>query len=242
MEIYFYHNANASTLAAILSTMRKTPILSVLIVFLSTACHVQSGSAPTIVDQDDFTIDTSLVPKDNTAFYFPLNLFSDTSRNVSLDSFVVKWYSEQLFALREPVIYLDKSQKEIYRFTWLRTFHNPVAIRIEKHGDQYFLCWKLSDGAGGYKPGKLTIDQHKKLDKQTWDAFVKKLSEIDFWKLPTNQNDRGLDGSEWILEGKSENNYHVVNRWTPNKNNGYYECCNFLLGLTDLKIKDREKY
>ena len=99
---------------------------------------------------------------------------------------------------------MEKSQKDIYRFTWLRTFHNPIAIRIEKHGDQYFLYWKLSNGAGGYKPGKLTIDKQKKLDKETWDAFVSKLNHIDFWNLSRKQNDMGDDGSEWILEGRSK--------------------------------------
>ncbi|MGH2507846.1 MAG: hypothetical protein ACRDHZ_10665 [Ktedonobacteraceae bacterium] len=111
-----------------------------------------------------------------------------------------------------------------------------------KHNDNYTLYWKLSDGAGGYAPGKLVISKQKNLDKKTWEEFIKKVNEIDFWNSTINREESGLDGSEWILEGKSGNKYHVVDRWTPNKKSKYYECCDFLLSLTDLKIKSREKY
>ena len=34
--------------------------------------------------------------------------------------------------MEEPVLSSYKGDKEIYRFTWLRTFHHPVAVRLEK--------------------------------------------------------------------------------------------------------------
>ena len=221
--------------------MQMMTILTALIFSLFTFCCGQDSSSKSVT-ADRILTDTSLIPKDSSAFYFPLNTSNDTFKNVRLDSFLVKWYSEQLFALREPIIYSDNSQNEIYRFTWLRTFHNPIAVRIERHGDNYFLYWKLSNGAGGYSPGKLMIDKHRVLEKSTWEEFVSKLNQIDFWNMATKQNDMGNDGSEWILEGKSAGKYHVVDRWTPSKDSKYYECCDFLLSLTDLKITGRDKY
>ncbi|HYV91221.1 MAG TPA: hypothetical protein VE978_05535 [Chitinophagales bacterium] len=189
------------------------------------------------------TAATSFVPTDSTQFYFPLEVFRDTSIYVGHDTFADTWYSQHLFAMREPVIFMDKSQNEIYRFTWLRTFHNPVAIRIEKQGDTYLLYWKLCNGAGGYAPGKLTIDKQRMIDKQTWEKFKIKLDEIDFWNLATNEKEMsGTDGSQWILEGKTSKQYHVVDRWTPSDKSKYYQCCDFLIGLTDLKIKGDDKY
>lgn len=217
-------------------------ILSITL-FLSTcmvACNLQSSKSRTAV----YTLskDTAFVPADSNQFYFPLEVFRDTSIYIGHDTFVDTWYSQHLFAMREPIFYADKSLNEYYRFTWLRTFHNPVAIRIEKRGDTYTLYWKLSNGAGGYQPGQLIINKQKVIDKATWDEFQKRLDQSDFWIMNTSERKFGNDGSKWILEGKTEKRYHVVDRWTPYEKNKYYQCCDFLIGLTDLKIKGDDKY
>jgi len=186
--------------------------------------------------------ETQFIKTDSNQFYFPIKAFTDNSMYVGQDSFRVKWYSEQLLAMQEPVIYLNKSENEIYRFTWLRTFHNPIAIRIENHGDNYYVHWKLSSGAGGYEPGKLIINKQIPIDKKTWDEFIDRLHQADFWHMDTRVTTMGLDGSQWILEGKKLNQYHVVDRWTPGYNSEFYKCCDFLITLTDLKIVGQDKY
>lgn len=170
--------------------------------------------------------------------YFPPGKSTDYSK---IDSFEVKWYSEQLEALKEPVLYSDTSGNETYRFTWLRTFDHPIAIRFEKHQNKYFLYWKMCNGAGGYSPGKLKKDKHKMITQAMWDSFIDKINKANFWQLSTREKALGNDGSEWILEGKLASKYHVVSRWTPNAGE-YYECCDFLIGLTGLKIPEKEKY
>jgi len=218
-------------------------IILQILILLFTSCQGQTNKVSPVTHTNEKIVhDTSLIPNDSTVFYFPVKSFGDTTKGVGLDSFLVAWYSRQLFALREPVISADKSENEIYRFTWLRTFHNPIAIRIEKHGDEYILYWKLSNGAGGYDPGELTIDKQKTLDKKTWQEFIERLNQADFWNLSSKEVNFGKDGSEWILEGQTESKYQVVDRWSPEVNSKYYQCCDFLLSLTDLKIKDREKY
>jgi hypothetical protein len=177
-----------------------------------------------------------------TIFYFPLEVFRDTSY-AEHASFVDAWYSENLFAMKEPLLYVDTSKDEIYRFTWLRTFNHPIAIRIEKHDTTYLLYWKLCDGAGGYKPGTLTINKSKVISRSQWNNFKNFIGEIDFWNMATNDpSDGGLDGAQWILEGKSPEQYHVVDRWCPKSESLYYQCCNFLINLTDLNNKPLLKY
>ena len=222
--------------------MHKPILLSILFTMHFAFCRGQNNFSPSTLLENKILSDTTFIPKDSTILYFPINSFNETSNNTYRDSFIVKCYSEQLFALKEPVVYNDSSQNEVYRFTWLRTFHNPVAIRIQKNADGYVLYWKLSNGAGGYKPGILIIDKQRVLDRKTWDEFLDKINQIDFWNLQLKRDARGTDGSQWILEGKSKNKYHVVSKWTPHKGNTYYDCCNFLLSLTDLKISGREKY
>jgi hypothetical protein len=186
-------------------------------------------------------VDSSNIPIDSNQGYFPLEVFTDKDIYIGYDTFHVRWYSEHLWSMNEPLLFNKISDTESYRFLWLRTFHNPVSIRIERQENNYYLTWKLSNGAGGYRPGKLVINETKKIDKETWDKFYALIDSTDFWNLKTVEYNFGTDGSQWILEGSDSSRYHVVDRWTP-KSGSYYDCCNYLIGLTDLKIKSKDFY
>ena len=180
------------------------------------------------------------VYRDSNEFYFPMEVFRDTSLYVGRDTFINSWYSEQLFAMREPILYLENGSNEIYRFTWLRTFHNPIAIRIEKNGHDYILFWKQCSGAGGYEPGNIEVSTQRVISKVQWDKFKSKVHTLNFWNMNTNEGETlGTDGSRWILEGKEANKYHVVDRWTPNEKSNFYRCCDFLIQLTDLNVNNK---
>ena len=58
----------------------------------------------------------------------------------------------------------------------------PIAIRIEKNNDNYKLYWKECDGAGGYEPGNLIINDSSVISKNEWDTFST-LSKR-FWTAP----------------------------------------------------------
>jgi hypothetical protein len=172
--------------------------------------------------------------------YFPID---ESKKITGISSFENEWYSGQLEAMNEPIIYKNKVNKEVYRFTWLRSFHHPVAIRIEHFKNNYCIYWKLNSGSGGGKPGKLILNKKRIIDKNNWDTFISKLNASGFWMMSTNESDQtGMDGAQWILEGKAIKRYHLTVRWTPNPKSQYYACCDYLLGLTDLKISGREKY
>jgi len=86
------------------------------------------------------------------------------------------------------------------------------------------------------------IVKQKELDENSWIEFKNLLNQIDFWNMETNKRVMGFDGAQWILEGKNDFQYHVVDRWSPSKKNKYYQCCDFLTKLTDLKIRNSNKY
>lgn len=198
------------------------------------------------------TTDSLNIPT-NSTWYYPLTSFLELKNNwqsdysvdiihqVSMATFVLGWYSGQLYALKEPLVF-NQTDKTIFRFTWLRTFHKPVAIRLEKTDNSYTLYWKQTSGAGGYDPGDLTINSSKQLTKEQWDKFISLLQSTDFWNMPTKSNDdMGTDGSQWIIEGMENGKYHVVDRWTPRKNN-FQKCGQYLIELTDLKVSGRDLY
>lgn len=183
----------------------------------------------------------SLYTLDTARFFLPLDKFSDTSY-VGQDTFLVNWYSGMLRGLQEPILFNQTSSKEVYRLTWLRTFHNPVAIRIEKKGEQYSLYWKVSSGQGGYEPGQLITDESKEISEVQWENFQNLLQKAKFWDAKTMDRELSMtDGAQWILEGVANRAYHVVDRQTP-RDNDYFNCGNYLIEMTDMDIPIDDKY
>jgi hypothetical protein len=195
------------------------------------------------------------------ASYFPISAFVDlpndwqTNYSVNVIDFVsgseykfsgvesaifhINWYSEHLKGLEEPVL-SDSLPEKVFRFTWLRSFHNPIVIGLENSNDSITLYWKVCDGAGGYEPGKIIEDKSKRLTIKEWADFVANINSIDFWNLPSIKSEiLGEDGAQWILEGTELGKYHVVDRWSGGE---LEKVCMQLLKLTDLKIKQDEIY
>jgi hypothetical protein len=153
--------------------------------------------------------------------YFPKGIFA---QNHSNGDFVAGWYSSQLRALDESSLWIEQlgQHEMVYRFTWLRTFHHPIAARIVLNdGGTGNLYLKMADGAGGYSPGKIQVNSTFMLEKPEVDKILSLLAKMDFWHSPTTPKNEsgGTDGSEWILEGRTPSAYHVIHRWTPR--NGY---------------------
>jgi hypothetical protein len=136
----------------------------------------------------------------------------------TFSKFVTDWYSSQLTALQEEPLYSKNLPKgrETYRFTWLRSFNRPVALRldVQPDGSGKFVI-KVSDGAGGYKPGKIARNETRDVTVDVVKAVRVQFERAKFFDMPVTTNHRGLDGSEWILEAVVEGRYHLVERWTP---------------------------
>jgi hypothetical protein len=153
--------------------------------------------------------------------------------------FTISWYSKHLSAMEESVL-SDSLPAQIYRFTYLRTFDNPIVIGFENSNDTITIYWKVSDGAGGYEPGKIIENKTIKLTIAEWEKFENKIKSTNFWELPTTEKELlGNDGSRWILEGKKLGKYHVVDRWCGGK---IKSLCKELIELTDLKIEEKDMY
>ncbi len=143
-----------------------------------------------------------------------------------------------LFAMREPVLYNHTGEREIYRFTWLRSFDNPVAIRVQKQGNNINLFAKVTNGAGGYEAGQIKRDTTFKVSLKQWKELKELVDRAGFWNLPSRVDDHGKDGAEWILEGVRNKQYHWVERWSPTaeRHTEFREVCEYLLNLSSVTI------
>jgi hypothetical protein len=93
--------------------------------------------------------------------------------------------SRVLRALDEPSL-LEEAKKptlQSYRFTWLRTFHHPVAVRLDIMSDGTGkLTVKIANGAGGYKPGKLIENTSLSLTPEQTVKFLEQIKKTEFWE------------------------------------------------------------
>jgi hypothetical protein len=133
--------------------------------------------------------------------------------------------------MNEPTIATGLSDdRDVFRFLWLRSFHRSVAVRIEKTGTSITLVAKELSGAGGYEPGAIARTDTREFAASEWNELRRLVDRADFWKMPTSTRDLGLDGAEWVLEGRASGVYHVVERWRPERGE-YREIGLFLLRL-----------
>jgi hypothetical protein len=84
-------------------------------------------------------LDSTGLPKDSLALYFPKNIFSES------DSFAQNWCSSTLYSFKEPVLSQKYSGHDIYRFLWLRSFHEPVVFSIHHKNSKVCLTTKILD-------------------------------------------------------------------------------------------------
>jgi hypothetical protein len=131
------------------------------------------------------------------------------------------WYATMWRAAHEPSLYMaSRSQAggslRTYRFTWLRSFHAPVVVRIDAapDGALHLVATRMT-GEGGYGPGSVAARIERPLTAREADAFAQKLQATHAFELPPVDCHSGVDGAQWILEANDHGTYRYVDRWTP---------------------------
>lgn len=186
--------------------------------------------------------------------YFPISYFTNLKVNWECDytsnylfeiessKRTAEWLEYQLNDLGENCLYNKEVEANtiIYRFTWLRSFDPPVAIRLEKIDNEIILYWKVGKGSGGYKPEGLKKEGHKKLSLKEWIAFERLITESNFENLPNEKFVLITDGATWTLEERTFDRFKAHHTNSPSK--GISIACMYLLDLTNIKIKEGDKY
>lgn len=138
-----------------------------------------------------------------------------------LSDLEIDWYSTQLRAAHESSLYLatqrpGSTEARALRFTWLRSFHAPVVIRVDRLADgEMRLTAKRLSGDGGYNPGSIQAVVERNLSPAEVARLERVLSAGRVLELPPRDCRGGGDGARWILEANDHGAYHYVNRWTP---------------------------
>jgi hypothetical protein len=137
----------------------------------------------------------------------------------AIDRFQVDWFGGELRALGEPSLYLASTEgptdgSGIIRFTWLRSFHNPVVVRVEfgPDGAAWLTAKERRTGTAGGRERRLSRPLTAK-EIQQLESLV---SSTRVLEQPPSDCAFGSDGSTWIIEAASSpGEYVYINRWSP---------------------------
>jgi hypothetical protein len=158
-------------------------------------------------------------------------------------------YARRLMALGEESLCCGENPaKQVVRFTWLRTFHQPVVIKMERlQDDSWTLRTKVASGAAGFDPGSVIIDETRTLAKDEVASVQSKLARGSaFWSIPSTESltrvrEDGTtvivvstDGARWVIEVRDVEAYHYVDRNSPKS--GFVRD----LGLMFISLSKRE--
>ena len=213
-------------------------ILWVICILLSFhfGCARPSSGIPYTRYQDSWAIDNKenkkipVYPYADNCFYKEA-----TTKNLDPDSF---YYSELLDLFGEEKLGLSGSYIEAYRVIWSRAFHDPVIAVFQRTDTEMIVRWKVLDGRGGeWPPGKIIASGEKYLTISDWAKLKQTVKNMEFWNLSSeDNNDIGVDGWNWLVEGRCENNYHLITRWAPEDTNGVEIGCINMLRQAEAKI------
>jgi hypothetical protein len=140
-------------------------------------------------------------------------------------------YLAELCAMDEPS--LSVAGPETYRFLWTRHLRNPVAVRLTRAGGDVVI---VTIEADAHDPS--TRRRHELTGGgEVWTAFLTQLQAADFWNLAGDpeEDERGLDGADWVIEGRRAGIYHAVIRWEP-KPGPFRDACETIIKASGLSF------
>jgi hypothetical protein len=86
------------------------------------------------------------IPADSLTYYFPDSIkIRDSLIKTGIGHYDQNWYAADLYSAKEPVLFNYYTGHNIYRFTWIRSFHLPVIISINRDNDSVWLSTKILD-------------------------------------------------------------------------------------------------
>jgi hypothetical protein len=149
----------------------------------------------------------------NAAFFFPIGTFRgpDQPRHYDVDASDRAGVSAILSAVREPSLSCRSRSSMDFRLVWIRSFHQPVVVRVTIPGDQSVQPYVVID-APGYDGGSLIERRHRTLNHTERRMLVASLESARFWSMPSEFDPPFPDAESFVVEARVAAAYHVVGR------------------------------
>ncbi len=120
-----------------------------------------------------------------------------------------------------PLCPTKSSNREKYRFIWLRSHDNPIIVSLIKEGTMIEVSAIRLDGTGGGNPGEMIETRMNLIPQDDFNHFRSLIDQMNFWSLKSldqlvgeGSAKVGQDGARWVLEGAKEDVAHAADRWS----------------------------
>lgn len=181
------------------------------------------------------------MPCDPVGALWPEQIVSTQTTEPVVDAYYADWFGYHLRSARELSLSDRPAGRNdarlTLRFTWLRSFHSPVIVRVDEgaNGEMKLTAKRLS-GRGGYGPGGVADRRSRPLTEAEAQAVRDALRRTDVFDIMPLGCGDGVDGAEWLLEARDAQRYHFARRWSP-QGGPVREIGDLLLSLTGWNLK-----
>jgi hypothetical protein len=130
------------------------------------------------------------------------------SRGREYDTFAAPW----LAAMTEPSLVPAKGSAKDFalRFFWLRSFHDPISIRIWRTGSNYRVRAVRMVKQNHYGPAPIAEDTTRDLKPEEWTEVTRLMEGKRFWTPLSDEEREAIprvrDGSMWFFERLADGN------------------------------------
>ena len=107
-----------------------------------------------------------------------------------------------------PLCQARDTEREVYRFTWRSSFDGNALVHIASTDSGVRLRSRLFGYLAPSVPSASLM-----LAPHDWDTLQRALEASDFWALDTQDKRIGMDGAQWLIEGRRGDTYHSIRRW-----------------------------
>jgi hypothetical protein len=144
------------------------------------------------------------------------------------------------------------------RWTWLRSFHAPISVRITKSTERNaFLTVTELTGNVWRDPGRISSQKTIQLSDGDWQKILNRSEAKEFWAPLTSDERSSMlirDGAIWTLEYSTPTQYELITLPSPSAFVDrfgklgfrslvpYVDMGRFLLNLSGLVIPENEFY
>ena len=130
------------------------------------------------------------------------------------------------------------------RLTWLRSFHNPVVVRVECGASCILISVRLS-GVGGYEPGEIAESHRVRLSRSQKDDLLRLASDVlNYESPPDDEKSIVVDGARWIVEIVGADGYAASSTHGSDlrETSPLADLCDYLVSISKIEIPEGEYY
>lgn len=134
-----------------------------------------------------------------------------------VDEDILSSHAVLLAHAQEPSLLTPRTDRAtVLRFTWLRSFHAPIIIRLTVPGKGKGRIDMIRfSGLGGYDYGQVKDRKSRDVTHQEVAALLTATNAESLAPATPFCGPPGMDGARWLVERSDPAGHHFAERWSP---------------------------